>query len=78
MASFQGKIGWKRLRERKEKLSFRFVPNRRVRENSRKVAKKFNKLKTYHYGIVSSQNRLGKAEKEKNKNFPSVPFRPDG
>ena len=27
VASFQAKIGWKRLRERKEKLWFRFVPN---------------------------------------------------
>ena len=68
-------IGWKRLRDRKEKLSFRFVPYWRVRENSRKIEKKFNKLKKkYHYGFISSQNRLGKAKKEKNKNlfpFPS-------
>ena len=31
--------------ERKEKLSLRFVPSRRARENSKKIAKKFKKLK---------------------------------
>ena len=32
-------------KERKEKLSLRFVPARRVIENSNKIAKKFKKLK---------------------------------
>ena len=61
MASFQAKIGWKRLRksenknypsvpflpekERKEKLSFRSIFTRGVVENSKKMAKKLKKLK---------------------------------
>ena len=63
MASFQAKTGWKRLKKRENKsyrfVSFRFVPTRRVIENSKK---KENFLKN-HYDFISSQNRLEKAEK---------------
>ena len=42
IASFQAKIGWKRLRKREnKKLTFRFVPTRRVIKNYNKIAKKF-------------------------------------
>ena len=99
--------------ERKLKLSLRFVPSRRGRENSKKIAKKFKNLKLplwlhskpklvgkfwenerikiitsfgsfpkgkikfhknskniqkiekYHYGLISSPNRMEKAEKER-------------
>ena len=40
MASFQAIIGWKRLRKRKQKLSFRSILTRGVKENSKKMAKK--------------------------------------
>ena len=71
----------------KEKIKIVFpfpsdrIGNRKLQKNRRKFkknSKKFNKLKKYHYGFISSQNRLGKAKKEKNKNFLYVPFRPDG
>ena len=60
MALFQVKIGWKRLGNREnKKLSFRSVPIRCVIENSKKkIAKQLKKLKKYHYGIISDQNRL--------------------
>ena len=45
-------------------MSFRFVSTRRVIENSKKIAKKFKKLKKYYYGFNSNKNRLEKAEKE--------------
>ena len=62
MASFPGKIGWKRQRKKEnKKLSFRFVPTRPVIENSKKI----QKIKKYHYGFISRQNRLEKAEKER-------------
>ena len=64
--------------ERKQKLSYRFVPTQSVIENSKKIAKKFKKLKKYHYGIISNQNRLEKAQREKIKiivSFRSVPTR---
>ena len=49
IASFQAKIGGKRLRKREnKKLTFRFVPTRRVIKNYNKIAKK---LKKYHYGF---------------------------
>ena len=59
MKSFQAKIGWKMMGKREnKKLSFRFVSTRRIIEN-------FKKIQKYHYGIISSQNRLENAEKEK-------------
>ena len=44
MASFQAKIGWKRLRKRENK-NYRSVPTRRVIENSKKIATKLKKIK---------------------------------
>ena len=59
MALFQVKIGWKRQENREnKKLSFRSVPIRCVIENPKKIAKKLKKLKKYHYGFISDQNRL--------------------
>ena len=56
MKSFQAKVGWKKMGKREnKKLSFRFVPTRCVIENSTKIRKK---IKKYHYGFISSQNRL--------------------
>ena len=51
-------------KERKQKLLFRSVHTKPVRENSKKKTKKTQETKKYHYGIISSQNRLEKAEKE--------------
>ena len=65
VASFQAKIGWKKLRKRENK-DYRSVPTRCVIENSKKkIAKNFKKLKKYHYSLISSQNRLEEAEKER-------------
>ena len=70
MDSFQAIIGWKRKRNREnKKLSFRFVPTRCVIENSKKITKKIQKIKKYHYEFISSQNRLEKDEKDRNKIF---------
>ena len=78
MNSFQAKIGWKRMEKREnKKLSFRFVPTRCVIENSKKITKKIQKIKKYHYEFISSQNRLKKDEKDRNKNFRSVSFLPN-
>ena len=66
MASFQVKIGWKRMKKRlKKKLLFRSVPTQPITENSKKITKKLRKQKKYHYRIISSKNRLEKAEKER-------------
>ena len=63
MDPFRAKIGWKRLRNgENKKLSFLSVPTRRGIENAKKKAKK---IKKYHYGIISSQNSLEKAKKER-------------
>ena len=43
MASFQAIIGWTIMRQRENK-------------NSKKIVKKFKKIKKYHYGVFSSQN----------------------
>ena len=65
MPSFQAKIGWKRLRREKIKIIVPFLSdptrNRKFQKNSNKI----EKIKKYHYGLISSQNRLEKAEKER-------------
>ena len=35
------------------------------------------KVKKYHYGLISNQNRLEKMRKRENKNCCSVPFLPN-
>ena len=65
MNSFQAKIGWKKMRKREIKIIVPFrsyqTRNRKFRKNSKKI----RKIKKYHYGFISSQNRLEKAEKER-------------
>ena len=73
MPPFQAKIGCKTHRNRENKI-FHSVPKQRVIENSKKKSKKIEKIKIYHYGIISRQNRLENAEKQENKNYRSVPF----
>ena len=77
MASFEAKIGWKRSRKRENK-NYRSVPfrsnsmrNRKFQKNSKKI----QKIKKYHYGVISSQNKLEKAQREKIK--ITVSFRSD-
>ena len=77
MASLQAKTGWKRLRGRKLKLSFRFVPTRPVIENSKKIVKKFNKLKDTVMASFKAKIDWKRPRKIKNKNCLSVPFLPD-
>ena len=64
MYSFQDNIVLKKMRKGENK-SYRSVPTRRVIENSKKIVKKIQKIKKYHYGFLSSQNRFEKAEKER-------------
>ena len=65
MDSFQAKIGWKRMRktENKNFRSVPFLPD--VKQKFPKEQKKFGKLKKYHYGFISIQNRLEEAEKNR-------------
>ena len=53
--------GWER---EKTKLYFGYVPIRHVIKNSQKNSKIIQKIKKYHYGFISSKNRLEKTEKE--------------
>ena len=62
MASFQAKIVWKRPInvENKKYRVVTFLP-----DALQKIPKKNKKIKKYHYGIISSQNSLEKAKKER-------------
>ena len=64
MASFQAKIGCKTYRKSENK-NCNSVPTLRIIENSKKNSKKIEKIKIYHYGFISRQNRLENAEKQK-------------
>ena len=64
MDSFKAKIGRKSMRKRETKI---IVPIRSYPEHSRKFrknSKKMQKMKKYHYGFISSQNRFENDEKE--------------
>ena len=65
MAFFRVKTGWKMPRKREYKnyrsVSFQHDAKQKIKKNSNKI----QKLKKYHYGFISSQNRLEKEEKER-------------
>ena len=59
-------------------LSFQSIQTQHGKGNSRKIAKKFKKLKKKnHYGLFSSQNVTGQAENERKKSYRSDPFHPN-
>ena len=62
MAFFQAKIGLKMQRKR-ENNNYRSVPFCSYQTRKRKFQKNRKKIQKYHYGIISSQNRLENAEK---------------
>ena len=78
MASFQAKNRLKKAeKDGKHKLSFRFVPTRRVIENCKKIEKKFRKFKNT---IVASFRAIigwNRPRNRENKNYHSVSFQPD-
>ena len=60
-------------------LSFQSIQTQHGIGNSRKIAKKFKKLKKKnHYGLFSSQNVTGQAKNERKKklSFRSIPTKP--
>ena len=69
MKSFQAKVGWKTMGKREnKKLSFRFVPTRCVIENSKKITKKFKKLKNTIMNSFQAKigwKMMGKRENKK-------------
>ena len=60
MASFQAFWLVKSEEERKEKLSFHFVPTRCIMENSKKIAKKIKKIKKIPLWIHFNPKQVGK------------------
>ena len=67
MAPFLAKIGWKTQRKRENKnchsVLFRSCPTGNIK--FQKNRKKIQKIKKYHYGFISSQNRMENAKKER-------------
>jgi len=64
-------------KERKQKLSFCFVPTRCIRDNSKKIAKKLKKIK--NPVMASFQVKIGwkTLRKRENKNYRFVSFLPN-
>ena len=77
MVSFQVKIGWKMPRKRKKKSSVHSVPTRRVIENSKKIAKKFKKLKNTITASFQVKTCWKRPRKREYKDYRSVSFQPD-
>ena len=63
-------------KETKQKLSFHFLPTLCVIENSKKIAKKFEKLKNTI--LASFEVKIGwkRSRTRENKNYRSFPFQP--
>ena len=80
MASFHAKIGWKMPRKRKNK-NYQSVPFRSYTTRNRKFEKKIaKKLKKFKNSIMASfQAKIGlkRPRMRENKNYRSVPFRPE-
>ena len=64
-------------KERKQELSFRFVLTRRVIENSKKIAKKFKKLKKSFMALFQAKIGWKRLRKGKNKNYRIVSSLPE-
>ena len=64
-------------KDRKQKLSFRFVPTHRGIENSKKIEKKFRKLKNTIVASFKAKIGWKRPRKTKNKNYGFVSFLPD-
>ena len=62
MDSVQAKIGWKMMRWRENK---NYCSNQFLTNLQQKIPKKIQKMKKYHYGFISVQNRLEEAEKNR-------------
>ena len=74
MASLKAKNRLKKAKkDRKQKLSFRFVPTRRLIENFKKIDKKFRKFKNTI--VASFQAIIGSKGRETGKIKIIIPFR---
>ena len=60
-------------KDRKQKLWFRFIPTRRVTENSKKIEKKFRKFKNTIVASFQAIIGLNRGRDRGNKNY--LPFR---
>ena len=77
MASFKAKIGMKMPRKKEQQLSFRFVPTRRIIENSKKIGKNSENLKISLW-LLFKQKLVGNdQERDKNTNYRFVSFLPN-
>ena len=78
MASFQSKIGCKRLRktENKSYRSVSFLSDTK-QKIKKKIAKKFKKLKNTIMNSFQTKISWKKMRKRENKNYNFVPFLPD-
>ena len=65
MASFKAKIVWKGQEREKLKFIVSFSSYLTRYRIFQKNSKEIQKIKKYHYGIISSQNRLKENEKER-------------
>ena len=76
MYSFQAKIGLKKMRKGENK-NCHSVPTLRVIENSKKIAKKFKKLKNTIMAAFQAKIGWKRMRKRENKNYHYVSFLPD-
>ena len=64
-------------KERKQKVSFRFILTRLVIENSKTIAKKFKKLKNFFMASLQAKIGWKRLRKRENKNYRFVSSLPE-
>ena len=64
--------------EKERKKNYRSVPTRPVREHSKKIAKKLEKIKNTITASVQAKICWKRPRKRENKSYRSVTFPPDG
>ena len=64
--------------KKRENKNYRFVSIRRIRDNSKKIAKKFKILENPVMASFQAKIGLKRPRKRENKNCLSVPFQLDG
>ena len=63
--------------ERKRKFSFRTIPTGPVIGNSKKIAKKFKKLKNFNLASFKAKTGRNRLRIRRKKNYRSDPFKPN-
>ena len=77
LASFQAKIGWKRMRKREIKMIVPFLSYPTRKKKFKKIAKKFKNFKNTIVASLQAKTGWKRLRKRENKNYRFASFLPE-